>query len=340
MDNPSQSVAPATNPTLPGPLETVMQNNNLPLGNNTDSSLLTGDNSGSSGLISGLSALEQQQQQQQVQQQPIVVQKEAELKEMQNQIESYSQMVKQLTSQREMAVKKLADMDSQIQELNKILEVERLQVETKDQELKSKRTKLQALKNEEDELKAKFGNTKQELEAAAENLSNNLMYETQVKSKLTDLKEFLNKTSTALDDIERAITYKDTIKLSALCDHMLMPPTPLTTNTQLTNGMRSQEHNSTIFSNQDNLGQSLDRSGAAANFADPFAGTDPFEGDDPFESDDPFKAEEQASLTLPEDDPFNPSNSNAVGTTTTTSTSAFPTSGLANDPFAPGLDGF
>lgn len=257
---------------------------------------------------------EQQQQQAAVQQQPSVVQKEAELKEMQNQIESFNQMVKQLTSQREMAVRKLAEMDQQIQELTKVLEVERIQVDAKDQELKSKRTKLQTLKNEEDELTTKFTRTKHELDSANENLNSTMVHENQINDKLVELKEFMSKTTSALDDIEKAITYKDTMRLSALCDNMLTAPTPLATNTLLTNGMRTTQEHSSHDTNQP----------ASANFADQFAGTDPFEGSDPFESEDPFKAEE-LSVALPEDDPFNPISASSASTKTP----------VFDDPFGP-----
>lgn len=75
----------------------------------------------------------------------IVKQKEAELKNMEAQIESYNQMVKQLATQREMAIKRLSEMDQQIEELNKAIAGEKLQVEAKDEELKSKRSQLQTL---------------------------------------------------------------------------------------------------------------------------------------------------------------------------------------------------
>jgi myosin heavy subunit len=231
------------------------------------------------------------------QQQSLVKQKEAELKEMQNQIEVYNQMVTQLTSQREMAVKRLSDMDAQIQELNRLLEAERLSVEAKDQELKSKRTKLQALKNEEDELTSKFKTTKQELDVATNSLSNIHTNESLVESKLSELKQFLAKTNATLDDIEKAITYKDTIKLSSLCDHPLKPPSPLTVNTLLTNGIKTQQE-STAF--------------GASTAQDPFSNDqniDPFADNDPFDSEDNlfgFEGQEH-TFQIPKDDPFAPS---------------------------------
>lgn len=258
------------------------------------------------------------------QQKSPVKQKESELKEMQDQIESYNQMVKQLASQREMAVKKLADMDTQIKELTNILETERLQVEAKDKELKTKRTQLQTLKNEESELKEKFTNFKEDLSSATENLSNTRIHEKQVETKLRELQQFLVVTNAAIDDIEKAVSIKDTIKLSALCNQMLTPP-PLSVNNLLTNGTKTiqapvtgqrtdsqdQEQPQHGTDNHDSIFDS------SANF-DPFAGEDPFDGDDPFKSEDP-------NLVLPEDDPFNPSSA-ATG---------LPTFDLAqNDPFA------
>lgn len=241
------------------------------------------------------------------QQKSLVKQKESKLKEMQDQIESYNQMVKQLASQREMAVKKLADMDTQIKELTKILEKERLQVEAKDKELKTKRTQLQTLKNEENELKEKFTNLKEDLSNAIENLSNTQLQETQVETKLKELQQFLAMTNAAIDDIEKAISIKDTIKLSALCNQMLSPP-PLSVNNLLTNGMKPVQTSVSgqrvdSLQQQQQLGTDNHDSifDSSANF-DPFAGEDPFDGDDPFKSEDP-------NLVLPEDDPFNPSSS-------------------------------
>lgn len=238
------------------------------------------------------------------QQGSIVKQKEAELKAMQDQIESYNQMVKQLASQREMAVKKLADMDTQIEKLNKILETERLYVEAKDKELKNKRTQLQTLKNEENELKEKFNSYKQELNTATENLSNSQLTEKQVKTKLIELEQFLTATNAAIDDIEKAISIKDTIKLSALSNQVLTPP-PLSINSLLMNGLSSNSATSPLpgqmtQANIDNNDPVFDSS---TNF-DPFADDDPFDGDDPFKSEEP-------NLVLPEDDPFNPSSSTA-----------------------------
>lgn len=253
------------------------------------------------------------------QQRSLVKQKELELKEMQEQIESYNKMVKQLTSQREIAVKKLSDMDIQIQGLSRMLETERQQVEVKDQELKSKRTQLQTLKNEEDELKEKFNTSKQELTSTSDNLGNMKLNETQIRTKLTELKQFLNTTTEAIDDLEKAISYKDTIKLGALCDQMLSPP-PLSVNALLTNGIRQQSNNSPLPDGRPHQ--------TSSNFNDPMFDTsanfDPFADDDPFEGDDPFKSED-ANLALPEDDPFNPISSATVG-------GAFLPS---NDPFAP-----
>lgn len=253
------------------------------------------------------------------QQRSIVKQKEAELKEMQDQIESYNQMVKQLASQREMAVKKLSDMDTQIEELNKILEAERLHVEAKDRELKKKRTQLQTLKNEENELKEKFNTYKRDLSTTTENLSNSQLNEKQVKTKLAELEQFLTMTNAAIDDIEKAIAIKDTIKLSALSSQLVTPP-PLSINTLLMNGSKSSIATSPVpgqptqNSNNDNNDPIFDSS---TNF-DPFADDDPFDGDDPFKSED-------HNLVLPEDDPFNPSS--------TTASSGFIIA--QNDPFAP-----
>lgn len=269
--------APSMATTITNPTEMAGANNNLILGD-------------TSSIGSGGSNLEQQQS--------LVRQKEAELKEMQNQIESYNQMVTQLTSQREMAVKRLSDMDIQIQELNRMLEAERLTVEAKDQELKSKRTKLQALKSEEDELTTKFRSTKQELDVATNSLSSVQTNETQIQSKLTELKQFLAKTNSTLDDIEKAITYKDTIKLSALCDQPLKPPSPLTTNTLLTNGVKLQDSISTPVATtaQDPFGQDQN--------VDPFADNDPFDSEDNLFG---FESHEQP-FQIPKDDPFAPSN--------------------------------
>lgn len=253
------------------------------------------------------------------QQRSIVKQKEAELKGMQDQLESYNQMVKQLASQREMAVKKLADMDTQIEKLNKILETERQYVEAKDKELKNKRTQLQTLKNEENELKEKFNHYKKDLGTATENLSNTQLTERQVKTKLIELEQFLTMTNAAIDDIEKAISIKDTIKLSALSNQPLTQP-PLSINSLLMNGLNSNSTTSPVpgqvtqTGTNDNNDPIFDSS---TNF-DPFADDDPFDGDDPFKSDEP-------NLVLPEDDPFNPSSS--------TASSGFIIA--QNDPFAP-----
>lgn len=259
------------------------------------------------------------------QQKSIVKQREEELKEMQEQIELYNQMVKQLASQREMAVKKLADMDTKIEELTRILETERLQVDAKDRELKTKRTQLQTLKNEETALKDKFNACKQELDSTVENLSNTQLQDTQVNTRLAELQQFLSMTNAAIDDIEKAISIKDTIRLSALCNQTLTPP-PLSTNSLLTNGMKSTSATSPL------AGQAFDQlKNAAANndntdsmFESSAANFDPFADDDPFDGDDPFKGED-LNPVLPEDDPFNP-----------TSSSASAGFNLAhNDPFAP-----
>lgn len=79
-----------------------------------------------------------------------VNQAEAELKEMQKQIESYNLLLTQLASQQKMAVKKLADMDEHIRELNKTLEQERAEVNQKQKEINDRKTKLQNFKNDED----------------------------------------------------------------------------------------------------------------------------------------------------------------------------------------------
>lgn len=239
-----------------------------------------------------------------------VDQKEAELKEMQDQIENYNQMVKQLTTQREMAVKRLSDMDNQIKELNRVLETEKLQVEAKDKELKTKRSQLQTLKNEESELKEKFDQYKKESQETDENLSNARLNEKLIQTKLIELEEFLQSTNAAINDIEKAIQIKDTIKLSALCNQIVLPPQPLSINNLLTNGIKQQQlHQEPNFSADSNNKDSV------ATFGLDF---DPFANDsDPFAGDDPFKSEAAGATTLPEDDPFNP------------------ISASANDPFAP-----
>lgn len=269
----------------------------------------------------------------------LVKQKEAELKEMQNQIESYNQMVKQLASQREMAVKRLADMDSQIEELKKTLEIERLQVEAKDKELKTKRSQLQTLKNEENELKEKFDFHKQQLDATTKELTNSHLNEMQLKTNLTELQQFLTTTNEAIEDIEKAINYKDTIKLSALCSQILTPPKPLSNNSFLTNGMQ----NSINFASSsespfgdNNKSQNIATFASGSNnnnnnfndnhdsFFNSGSNYDPFGDEDPFNGDDPFKAAD-VNLTLPENDPFNPQSS-------TTTSNAFLLA--QNDPFA------
>lgn len=251
----------------------------------------------------------------------LVKQREIELKEMQDQIESYNQIVKQLTSQRELAVKRLADMDVKIKEMTATLETERHLVDTKDQELKSKRTQLQTLKNEEDELKSEFERSKRDLEVTTENLTTTQLSSSQVKNKLSELRLFLNTTNTTIEEIESAINYRDTLRLSSLCNQPLAAA-PLTLNSILTNGRANS-----------NMNDSKEpRSGGEVSSCDPFS-EDPFQGDDPFAGDDPFKSEE-ADLALPEDDPFNPSS-------TVASNVPFSTSPI--DPFASPLrpmDGF
>lgn len=262
-------------------------------------------------------------------QRSLVKQKETELKEMQEQIETYNQMVKQLASQREMAVKRLADMDTQIAELNMILERERSLVEAKDRELKTKRTQLQTLKNEESELKEKFSNYKQELGATTENLTNTQLQETQIKTKLVEIQEFINTTNTAMDDIKKAIDIKDTIKLSALCNQMLT--LPLSINTQLTNGMKSpSQQQSATTTTPATSNQPFDQPNRQNNenydsLFDSSTNFDPFADDDPFNGDDPFKAED-VQVSLDEDDPFNPTSSAASSTGFILA---------QNDPFAP-----
>lgn len=218
------------------------------------------------------------------QQKSIVDQKEAELKELQDQNESHNQMVKQLAAQREMAIKKLAEMDAHIAELNKVLNVEKLQVEAKDKELKTKRTQLQTLKNEENELKEKFDNYKKELNETTENLSSICSIETEVNTKLKDLQDYLKMANEAIEEIERATAIKDTIKLSALCDKMLPSP-PLSNNNTLMNKQPKQSRDSPNF--------------------------DPFEDEDPFDSNpfDDFSNSAKVNVALPEDDPFNPTSS-------------------------------
>lgn len=236
-----------------------------------------------------------------------VKQKEAELKEMQDQIESYNQMVKQLTSQREMAVKKLAEMDHQIAELTRILETERVQVDAKDKELRSRRSQLETLKNEENELQEKFNGQKKDLDLTTESLSNIQLHETQVKAKLTELQQFEIMTNSAIDEIEQAITVKDTIKLGTLCNQMLTPPA-LSVNNSLTNGVKLTS------STSPSAERSLEPS--ALNENDPFDSStnyDPFADNDPFDGEDPFKSEGGGPPVLPEDDPFNPSSAAMAG---------------------------
>lgn len=73
----------------------------------------------------------------------LVKTKEDELKDIQQQIESYDNMFKQLVTQKKMAVKKLADMDVQIKELNKQIKRELAEVESKEKQLQEKRSQLQ-----------------------------------------------------------------------------------------------------------------------------------------------------------------------------------------------------
>lgn len=258
-------------------------------------------------------------------QKSLVKQKETELKEMQDQIESFNQMVKQLTSQRELAIKRLADMDVKIKEMTAILETERKQVDEKDQELKSKRTQLQTLKNEEDELKNELDSSKKDLDVNAENLTTTKLNNSQLASKIAELKQFLTTTNTTIEDIERSMSSKDSLRLNALCSQPLNPPAPLSVNAILTNGKHLTKST---------FGNSKDSKSAKDGLEyDPFADEDPFLGNDPFAGEDPFKSED-ANLALPEDDPFNPSASSSSG-------AAF--SGQINDPFAPSrstLDGF
>lgn len=259
-------------------------------------------------------------------QKSVLKQKEDELKVMQNQIETYNHMAKQLANQREMAVKKLAEMNSQIVELKGQLERERTAVDSKEQELKNKRTQLQTLKNEEDMLKEKFSQHKEELSLTNERLSNTQLTEAQVKTKLIELNEYIAITNAAMGDIEKAIEHKDTIKLSYLCAQALTPP-PLSVNNILTNSNKSSTSPSSFVvqprtttthlpNNQNNENDSIFDS--STNF-DPFANDDPFVGDDPFKSED-------GNFDLPEDDPFNPAAASDVGLGT-----AF----RHDDPFAP-----
>lgn len=237
----------------------------------------------------------------------LVKQNEAELKEMQEQIEACNQMVKQLNSQREMAIKKLSDLGNQVEELNKALENERAAVEAKDRELQSKREQLQALNVEEKQLNEKSEACKKKLDSTNENLTLSQLTERQVKNKLEELQNFLAQTEKAIDDIDKAISIEDPQKLGALCNQMLTLP-PLSINVQLTNGVKpgqadSSADRASLFDNP--------------NDVDPFANEDPFEGDDPFKSND-------NNLELPEDDPFNPSSSVSSGFVM-----------AQNDPFAP-----
>lgn len=223
-----------------------------------------------------------------------ITQKEAELKEIQAQVESYNQMVKQLTTQREMAVKKLGEMNTQIDELNKRLEIEKLQVETKENELKTKRTTLQSLKNEELELKKNFDSHEKEIGEKTQELANVQLNETQMKNKLTELQEFLKMTNEAIDDIEKAINIKDTIKLSAMCNQFLTPPTLSINNSKLT-------------SNNNFINMNKSKQGGFDDLT-----FDPFKDQDPFEGDDPFDLAVKEVPALPDDDPFNPSSSNTL----------------------------
>lgn len=243
-------------------------------------------------------------------QQSLVKIKEAELKAMQDQIESYNQMARQLTSQRELAVKKLAEMDVHIQELNRLLEVERLQVEAKDKELRSKRTKLQSLKNEEDDLKGKLDRERQEITAANQGIASSESNDTQIKSRIEELQRYLDSTNAAIDDIERAITYKDCMKLNAICTQDPIT-SPLSVNNLLTNGIKSTA-SLNAFGGQDGAPAANKTNDASSDaLFDSSANYDPFANDDPFDGDDPFKAEDP-NVALPDDDPFNPSSSKFV----------------------------
>lgn len=242
------------------------------------------------------------------QQQSLVRQKELELKAMQDQIESYNQMARQLTSQREMAVKKLAEMDVHIQEFNRLLEVEKSQVEAKDKELRGKRTKLQSLKNEEDELRGKIEKERLDISAATQSLAESELTDSQIKAKLTELQQFLTSTNAAIEDIERAITYKDSMKLTAIFNQDLAPP-PLSNNTLLTNGTKSTMTSHSSAGQNQESGRSFND--ATHDAFESSANYDPFANDDPFDGDDPFKAE-NINVALPEDDPFNPSSSTAA----------------------------
>ena len=74
---------------------------------------------------------------------------ENELKEMQQQIESYNALYQQLLSQQKMATKKLSEISSKIAETNKLLEEERAFVGAKEKEVNEKSKKLKALKDDE-----------------------------------------------------------------------------------------------------------------------------------------------------------------------------------------------
>lgn len=248
----------------------------------------------------------------------LVKQKESELKEMQDQIESYNQLINQLTSQREIAAKKLIDMDCQINELTKVLESERLIVEGKDNEVKTKRSQLEYLKKDGDQLDKLSADKKAELDRTDEKIRIMDLQDKQIKDRLIELKEFLKQTNDAVEGIEKAMKLKDTIQLSALCNQKLTLPSQMDINKLLIGGPNSHTDNSNAAFDLTNT--ELDNS---ANF-DPFAGNDPFDGDDPFKS-------VETNLNLPEDDPFNPTG---------------PTNGFSlppDDPFAPPItrhDGF
>jgi len=243
-------------------------------------------------------------------QKDLVKQKENELKDVQNQIESFNQMLRQLSSQRELAIKRLTDMNSRITELTNLLDVEKKEVDAKDQELKSKRTQLQTLKNEEQELNSQYDKAKEQLELVTETISTTGERYTQTNDRLSELKSFLDRANTTMKDLERAIGSKDAITLLALCNQPLTLPI--------------MEIDSVLMDRKslENAGKSRIKSSGETPSYDPFAGEDPFQGDDPFAEDDPFKSD--TNLALPEDDPFNPS-SNA--------NSAFSVSPI--DPFAP-----
>lgn len=251
----------------------------------------------------------------------IVKQKEDELKAMQHQIETYNTMSKQLNGQRELAIRKLMEIDMQIEEKKRSLEDERKRVEAKEQNIKGKRNLLHTLKSEENELNTNLNQSKKELEVIKLSLANTQTTENLIKSKVQELNEFITTTSASLEDLEKAIEHKDTVRLSYFCNQV--PQHPPNSNI-LTNGFHN--NNLSINASNTSTGQlssftTNENEDSIFNNASNF---DPFANDDPFVGDDPFKSEDGNSFTLPDDDPFNPRSAANVGFN----------SAFTNDPFA------